>query len=206
MDYCFIQFETTKDDIVRKYDVSLEVAEETETEDNSDEKTATLYVCYYKNDDDKVCQYVWSGDTELLDLEDYYARKRYVCTKCGKRKELCECEKPKFVLQNEEYEELDRDITLSDGSILPAMSEVIKDGQVVMEKEQRQAVNEDGSVALDDTNGVLLPVMTFLKWRKRASRSIRRISCRLSYAKTRRRRIICSVNRTANLSDRSNRR
>lgn len=160
MDYCFIQFETTKDDIVRKYDVSLEVAEETETEDNSDEKTATLYVCYYKNDDDKVCQYVWSGDTELLDLEDYYARKRYVCTKCGKRKELCECEKPKFVLQNEEYEELDRDITLSDGSILPAMSEVIKYGQVVMEKEQRQAVNEDGSVALDDTNGVLLPVMT----------------------------------------------
>ena len=64
----------SKDDIVRKYDVSLEVAEETETEDNSDEKTATLYVCYYKNDDDKVCQYVWSGDTELLDLEDYYAR------------------------------------------------------------------------------------------------------------------------------------
>lgn len=160
MEYCFIQFETTKDDITRKYGVSFEIADETETEDNADEKTATLYVCYYKNDDDKVCQYVWSGDTELLDLEDYYARKRYVCKKCGKRKELCECDKPKFELQNEEYEELGRDITLSDGSILPAMSEVIKDGQVVMETEQRQAVNEDGSVALDDTNDVLLPVMT----------------------------------------------
>lgn len=159
MEYCFIQFETTKDDIARKYGVSFEVADETETEDNADEKTATLYVCYYKNDDDKVCQYIWSGDTELLDLEDYYARKRYVCQKCGKRKELCECDKPKFVLQNEEYEELDGDITLSDGSILPASCEVIKDGQVVMETEQRQAVNEDGSVALDNTAGVLLPVM-----------------------------------------------
>ena len=159
MEYCFIQFETTKDDISRKYGVSFEVADETETEDNADEKTATLYVCYYKNDDDKVCQYIWSGDTELLDLEDYYARKRYVCQKCGKRKELCECDKPKFVLQNEEYEELDGDITLSDGSILPASCEVIKDGQVVMETEQRQAVNEDGSVALDNTADVLLPVM-----------------------------------------------
>lgn len=159
MEYCFIQFETTKDDIARKYGVSFDVAEETETEDNADEKTATLYVCYYKNDDDKVCQYIWSGDMELLDLEDYYARKRYVCEKCGKRKELCECEKPKLKLQNEEYEELDGDITLSDGSLLPAMCEVIKDGQVVMETEQRQAVNQDGSVALDDTNGVMLPIM-----------------------------------------------
>ena len=160
MEYCFIQFETTKDEIVRKYDVSFDVADETETEDNADEKTATLYVCYYKNEEDKVCQYIWSGDMELRDLEDYYARKRYVCDKCGKRKELCTCEKPKLKLQNEDYEELERDITLSDGSVLPAMCEVIEDGQVVTEKSQRQAINEDGSVALDNTNGILLPVMT----------------------------------------------
>ena len=51
-------------------------------------------------------------------------------------------------------------ITLSDGSVLPAMCEVIEDGQVVTEKSQRQAINEDGSVALDNTNGILLPVMT----------------------------------------------
>ena len=40
------------------------------------------------------------------------------------------------------------------------MCEVIEDGQVVTEKSQRQAINEDGSVALDNTNGILLPVMT----------------------------------------------
>lgn len=159
MEYCFIEFETTKEDIVRKYGVTPEVADETESEESSDDKTATLYVCYYKNDADKVCQYIWSADTELSDIEDYYARKRYVCKKCGKRKEICSCEKGDYELQNEEYEELEEDIILTDGEILPAMSPVIKDGQVVTETVKQQAILEDGSVALEDINGVKLPMM-----------------------------------------------
>lgn len=159
MEYCFIEFETTKEDIVRKYGVTPEVADETESEESSDDKTATLYVCYYKNDADKVCQYIWSADTELSDIEDYYARKRYVCKKCGKRKEICSCEKVDYELQNEEYEELEEDIILTDGEILPAMSPVIKDGQVVTETVKQQAILEDGSVALEDINGVKLPMM-----------------------------------------------
>ena len=141
MEYCFIEFETTKDDIVRKYGVTPTVADETESDENADDKTATLYVCYYKNEKDKVCQYIWSADTELSDIEDYYARKRYICKSCGKRKEICTCEKPKYELQNEEYEEIDRDIILSDGSVLPAMSDVIEDGQVVMETVKQQAID-----------------------------------------------------------------
>lgn len=162
MEYCFIEFETTKEDLVRKYGVSIEVADEATSEENADDKTATLYVCFYKNEEDKICQYIWSGDTELLDIEDYYSRKRYVCKKCGKRRELCTCEDTKdsdYELQNEEYEELDRDIPLTDGGVIPAMSEVIKDGQVVMTTEKRQAVTEDGRVAMDDVNGVLMPIM-----------------------------------------------
>lgn len=159
MEYCFIEFETTKEDIVRKYGVTPEVADETESEENADDKTATLYVCYYKNDADKVCQYIWSADTELSDVEDYYARKRYVCKKCGKRKEICSCEKGDYELQNEEYEELEEDIILTDGEILPAMSPLIKDGQVVTETVKQQAILEDGSVALEDINGVKLPMM-----------------------------------------------
>ncbi len=159
MEYCFIEFETTKEDIVRKYGVTPEVADETESEENADDKTATLYVCYYKNDADKVCQYIWSADTELSDIEDYYARKRYICKKCGKRKEICSCERGDYELQNEEYEELEEDIILTDGEILPAMSPVIKDGQVVTETVKQQAILEDGSVALEDINGVKLPMM-----------------------------------------------
>ena len=159
MEYCFIQFETTKDEIVRKYGVRPEVADETESDESADDKTATLYICYYKNDKDKVCQYIWSADTELLDIEDYYARKRYVCKHCGKRKEICTCEYAKYELQNEEYEEVDRDIVLSDGGVIPAMSTIIKDGQVVTEIVKQQAILEDGSVALEDINGVKLPMM-----------------------------------------------
>lgn len=159
MEYCFIQFETTKDEIVRKYGVRPEVADETESDESADDKTATLYICYYKNDKDKVCQYIWSADTELLDIEDYYARKRYVCKHCGKRKEICTCEYAKYELQNEEYEEVDRDIVLSDGGVIPAMSTIIKDGQVVTETVKQQAILEDGSVALEDINGVKLPMM-----------------------------------------------
>ncbi len=157
MEYCFIEFETTKEDIVRKYKVSVEIAEEAESEENADDKTATLIVCYYKNDEGKVCQYVWSGDTEILDIDDYYSRKRKVCKKCGKRKEQCKCDDAEYELESEEYEELDRDIRRTDGSVIPAMSEVIKDGRVVMTTESRQAVYEDGRVVLDDVGGIMLP-------------------------------------------------
>ena len=159
MEYCFITFETTKEDIMRKYGVRPEVADEAESDESADEKTATLYVCYYKDEKDKICQYIWSGDTELLDIEDYFARKRRICKVCGKREELCECEKPKLELQNENYEELDRDILLSDGSVIPAMSEVIKDGQIVMETQKQQMVEQDGSMAFEDIGGALAPLM-----------------------------------------------
>lgn len=156
MEYCFVKFETTKEELIRRYDVDESTAFAAENENDPDEKTATLFVCYYKNEDDRVCQYVWSGDVELLDIDDYYSRKKYVCKSCGKRKEICECEKPKFELENEEYEELTRDIALSDDSIIPAMSQKIKDGQYVTEKKQTQAFNPDGSMAFDDAG---MPLM-----------------------------------------------
>lgn len=156
MEYCFIEFETTKEEIVRKYGVTPEVADETESTESADDKTATLYVCYYKNDEDKVCQYIWSGDTELLDIEDYYARKRKICRKCGKREELCTCDKPDLETMNEEYEELSEDIHLSDGGILPAMSTIIKNGQVEMTTVKQPMYLENGQIAFDDLG---LPIM-----------------------------------------------
>lgn len=163
MEYCFVKFETTKEDIMRRFNVSLEVVEDAESDESADDKTATLYICYYKNDDDKVCQYIWSGDTEILDLDDIYARKRTVCKTCGQPKALCTCErdgnKPKYETVSEEFEILERDIPLSDGSVLPAMSEVIKDGQVVTETQKQQAIDEMGNPIFDDSTGVMLPVM-----------------------------------------------
>ena len=159
MEYCFIQFETTKEEIVRKYGVTFDVADETENDDNADDKTATLYICYYKNDAGKVCQYIWSGDTELSDIEDYFARKRFICKKCGKRKELCNCDKPDFELHDEEYEEVLRDIKRSDGTFIPAQCEVIENGQVVMETKKEQAVDQTGLPIFDDSTGIRLPLL-----------------------------------------------
>lgn len=161
MEYCFITFETTKEDIERRYGVRPEVAEEASSDEYADDHTATLYVCYYKNEEDKICQYIWSADTEILDIDDYYARKRSYCKVCGKREELCNCEKPKTYLVNEEFEEPIRDIICSDGSVIPAMSEVIRDGQIVMEEKQMMATEADGSPAFEmGADGVVTPLMT----------------------------------------------
>ena len=160
MEYCFVTFTTTKEDIVRKYGVTIEVAETAATEEGDDEDTATLYVCYYKDDEGKVCEYIWSGDTEILDIDDFYARKRRVCTKCGKREELCECEKPKYKDMSEDYEEIDHDIIIDGEVVIPAESEVIKDGEVVTEQVTQPAVSPNGLPQLDiDELGNVAPMM-----------------------------------------------
>ena len=158
MEYCFISFETTKEDLVRKYDIEFEETEETESDNGSEnDETATVIVCYYKDEEDRICQYIWSGDKELSDIEDYYSRKKYICKNCGKRKELCECDKPQYEMQSDEYEEIDHDITLTDGTVLHANSPIIKDGQVVMEMQSQQAFLDDGQVAMDEVNGIMVP-------------------------------------------------
>jgi hypothetical protein len=161
MEYLFIQFETTKEEITRKYGVTPAEAEETERapdeKTHEDDSTATLYVCYYRDDDGNVCEYVWSGTTELSDVRDFYARKRRTCEKCGEREGICTCKKPKFTLENEEYEELDEDIALSGGGILPALSVKIENGAPVMKTEMRQALDESGMPIFDDHGGTLMP-------------------------------------------------
>jgi hypothetical protein len=173
MEYCFITFETTKDDIERQYGVRPEVADEAQSDESADDKTATLYVCYYKDDDDKICQYIWSGDTEISDITDYYSRKRRVCKNCGKREELCDCENPEYEMMDDEYELLERDIVRSDGSIIPAMSEVIRDGQVVMETTRQQVTEADGNLVFDQAkDGSLIPLTVEVQVPKREQTKI----------------------------------
>ena len=164
MEYCFVEFDTTKEEIVRKYGVPFVVAEDAANEDGDDEDTATLYVCFYKNDDGKVCEYVWAGDTELLDIDDFYARKRKVCTKCGKRDGLCSCEKPKYKLQSEDFEELDHDIVVNGEVYIPMESDVIRDGEVVYDEYESQAVSPMGVPQFSaDENGNIVPLIETIK-------------------------------------------
>lgn len=160
MEYCFVEFETTKEDIVRKYGVTPTVAEDAADEEGEDDKTATLYVCYYKSEDDRVCEYVWSGDTELLDIDDFYSRKTKVCKKCGKKEGLCTCEKPKFELQSEEYEELTQDVVIEGKVVVPMYSPVIKDGRIVTKEVDRPVLDANGQPMLTmGEDGSVQPVM-----------------------------------------------
>lgn len=136
MQYIFVRFDTTRDELVRRYGVTYsdtikDAGAETDVEHTEDTETVTVYVCYYKDDSDNVCLYAWSGDLELADITDYYSRKRRICKVCGRREELCTCDgKHEFELQNEEYEELKHDIQLQHSGIIreqdPTTGQVIE--------------------------------------------------------------------------------
>ncbi len=161
MEYLFVEFETTKEDLVRKYGVSEKDAEETVNEKSGDDDTATMVACYYKDEDDNICQYIWSGDVELRDMPDYYSRKRKYCKRCEKKKQLCECEKPSFVLLDEEYEELSADIVRSDGIVIPARMPVFDEyGQPIYEEVDEPILDDAGQAiaVFDEVSGVTLPM------------------------------------------------
>ena len=157
MEYCFCFYETTKEELIRRYDIEWKDAEETESDEENTEETATLYVCYYKNDDDRVCMFAWSADVVLQDEDDYYSRKREYCKRCEKKKQLCECEKPAFYTVNEEYEELERDITTSNG-VISKETVVIKDGMPVTETVEVPLTDENGNQLMGvAAGGLMLP-------------------------------------------------
>lgn len=161
MEYCFITFETTKEDIVRRYGIEMGELNDTYTEEGDTDETATLYVCYYRDEEGNVCEYVWSGDAELLDIGDYYARKRKICRSCGEREELCQCEqsgkKTQFQLLSDDYEELLRDVVLSDGSVLSSQTPKIENGKIVTETVKGGFIDTSGNVVMDNAGGMLIP-------------------------------------------------
>lgn len=158
MEYCFTSFETTKEDLMRRYDVTFPVADQAENEEDPDERTATLYVCYYRNEDGKICRYAWSADVELSDEEDFFRRRRATCRLCGKSEALCTCEKPEIIEEEEEYEIPDAPISLSDGRVIMPKSPKIEDGQVVTETQTVQATDANGLPMFDTSTGINIPI------------------------------------------------
>jgi hypothetical protein len=171
MEYCFLRFPTTKDEIVRKYGVDESVAEEAENEEaiegeatvDGDEYTATVVVCYYKDEDDLVCEYVFSGDVCLLDVSDYYARKRKVCAVCGQREGICACEKPEYEEMSADEEEITHNIKLSDGSVLGPVSQVIVDGVPQTQMVSQVVKSPTGEMVFDDSQGFYAPALEMVE-------------------------------------------
>lgn len=90
MDYIFVKQAQTKEYIKRVYgvDVKAEAEEEPDiravsSSDPSDE-IITQYTVYYRNDNGGIGMYSWSGDTEIVDYDDYQARRLKRCKDCGR--------------------------------------------------------------------------------------------------------------------------
>lgn len=143
MDAVFVRYDTTRDDVKLRYDKDYEDVErdaEAAPENDAPEDTISVYTAWYRNEDDVVCKFVWTGSVVLEDVENYWARKKHVCKRCGERREISEGEDGKcrcggeFEVLDDEYEELDEDIVLSDGRVIPAMSPVFENGHPKVQK------------------------------------------------------------------------
>lgn len=214
MEYIIIRSRMTRDDIERTYGVSMAVAEESEIDPEEDDITleqynvVTVYTCFWRNEDGAVCKYVWSGDTQLQDVDDYYSRKKYICKCCGKRKELCEenpCSDPEYEMQNEEYEELTEDIILPDyayedvmlptGQVIkqkvqkkiPAFSPVYRNGEPLMEEKEEPVTDDAGNPIMQNASGMMIPQMRKVLQPKTAP-------TKLPYYKPKRLPVICRRN------------
>lgn len=171
MDYLFIDIPLPREEVERRYGVEIEEDEgdreafidgEFTTRDVDDDMIL-VHVCYYKDEDGSVCQYVWTEDTELLDIDDYYARKIEVCRTCGQRRELCEknpCEAPDYEEQSCEEEVLEKDILDENGNVLiPAMTQVYENGEPVFDEHREMVFDGAGNLVTDIINGIQLPRM-----------------------------------------------
>lgn len=128
MDHVFLTFEDTKKRIKERYgkDVTDEGVDPRGDADVSAEDLVTQIVCYYKNKKGGLGCYSWAGTTELIDDDDFEARKDKICSACGKTQPLgekvCVCGSDQWEKRPKDFETLTEDIERSDGSIIPALS------------------------------------------------------------------------------------
>lgn len=145
MEYCFLRYMTTKDDLVRRFGVKPCDADrataEAESASASDESLVTVVVCFYKNEDGDVARFVFSGDVTLADEGDYYGRRRAVCRTCHASRADCKCEQPSFAYEAMTVERLSHDLLLSDGRVIPKASPAV-DGSGFIRRRGGDAVME----------------------------------------------------------------
>lgn len=122
MDYIFLRMLESKLDIKHRYgiDVSDEANSEQNDETHNDDLVTHYYV-YYKNDEGYISLFSWVNNTIIQDVDNYFARKHEVCTKCGTSKGLSEsCEKcgnDEFDLKTLEKEKLTLPMGLDDDDV-----------------------------------------------------------------------------------------
>lgn len=131
MDYIFLRLEETKLDIKNRYDVDIPKLRDISQSDpdmdetNNDDLVTHIY-CYYKDNHNNICLFSWVDDIVINDLENYFARKEYRCSKCNEPKiadqDKCpKCGSKKFELKDVTNEK----ITLHQNKIDPLTGQTL---------------------------------------------------------------------------------
>lgn len=145
MDWVFLKTPQTRRQIRVNYGVELEGENESDPEarrlgDGPDttEEIVTMVTAYYRNKSGGIGRLRWVNDTVLEDLDDCQVRRIHRCKACGAvgdGRKCSYCGSTKFETDTEEDEVLTEDITLRDGTVIPAMSMVRDElGQPVLEE------------------------------------------------------------------------
>ncbi len=125
MDYCFLRFVTTREELCRRWGISRKdaalAATEQESTSRTDDDTVTVILCFWRDEEGDIARFAWSGDAVLSDVEHYYSRKDLRCKTCGERESDCACRTPKPTLTDIPFETLTHDILLADGNLIPAV-------------------------------------------------------------------------------------
>jgi hypothetical protein len=165
MEYCFIEFYDTLENVKRKYGIDDLEGKVSNDDDTSDEDTCTLIVCFYRDDKGRVCRYTYANDIELEDIEDYWGRKDVKCGKCGGTKDTCTCTNPDFKTDNLEYEEIDEEMVFFNGlKVISPLSPVVKDGQLVYEEKEMPKIDPmTGQAVFQMVAGSPMPITEMVK-------------------------------------------
>lgn len=164
MDYLFVLVSQSRRALEKRYGVALpeegesDVAARTAADEAAVEGLVTQNIAYYRNEAGGVGIFSWVGDVTLEDMEDYQARRLWVCAGCGapvdppkgtKAARCPVCGAKSARCQPVEQQALPRDITLPGGEVLPAMSE----------GPAQPVVNPDGTLQRDEATGevILMP-------------------------------------------------
>ncbi|MBQ9084566.1 MAG: hypothetical protein IJY24_02815 [Clostridia bacterium] len=136
MEYCFLRFITTKDEVMRRYDKTAEELEGCELAyesgmDIPERDALALTVCFWRDEVGDVARYIFSGEVTLSDIPKFYHRKSLCCSVCGKEQSACKCDTPLLVQGDVEREVLEKDKLLRSGYTIPAVAPEVVDGHTV---------------------------------------------------------------------------
>lgn len=106
MEYCFLKFTTTRDELTRRYgvkeaDLSLADVEYEYGENASGSDTVSVITAYYRDTDAEIGCFIFSGSLVLADQPRFYKRKVAHCKECGAYFGQCDCKDPE-----KQYKEL----------------------------------------------------------------------------------------------------